>query len=78
MENKKKAHLEVQHRKEMESLREEVQGLLAYLNRPWDLNLKKQNLQLSLNLCSQIHRIWEQMRCLNRLCIPNLLNQHIP
>jgi len=75
---KKKAQLEAQHWKEMESLREEAQGLLAYSNKPWDLNLKKQNLQLSLNLCSQIHKIWGQMRCLNRPCIPNLLNQHIP
>jgi len=35
MENEeKKAHLEAQHRKERESLREEAQGLLAYSNRP--------------------------------------------
>ena len=39
------------------------QGLLVYLNRTWDLNLEKQNLQLNLNLCSQIHKIWGEMRC---------------
>jgi hypothetical protein len=33
------------------------QGLLVFSNRTWDLNLEKQNLQLNLNLCSQIHKI---------------------
>jgi hypothetical protein len=53
MENKKKLNTE----KSWKVLKKKSQSLLVYSNRPWDLNLEKQSLQLSLSICLQIPRI---------------------
>jgi hypothetical protein len=78
MKNKEKAQLEAQHRKEMESLREEFVRLTSLLeqalrSKPEEAKFISQPEPMLVN-----PQNLGQVRCLNRLCIPNLLNQHIP
>jgi hypothetical protein len=55
-ETKKKAQLEAQYRKEMESLRRSVR-LTSLLKQALRSKPEEAKFKLSLNLCSQIHRI---------------------